>query len=235
MDINQYISNISFSSVKPQTVIEKPIFDSQRLKFEVENTILPENDKEMKDSLSEICKIPKMSTLPLAAIINKCVSMMDENDSYVNVGVWNGFSYLAGLINNPNKKCVGIDNFSSFGGPRVDFMKRFTQYKSQNHDFYDMDYLDYLKSVHKGSIGFYFYDGPHDYKNQLEALQLAERFFSKNCIIMIDDTNWDPPRRATLDFISSSSNDYDILLDVNTYCNGHPTFWNGVMILKKIN
>lgn len=51
---------------------------------------------------------------------------------------------------------------------------------------------------------------------------------------MIDDTNWDPPRRATLDFISSSSNDYDILLDVNTYCNGHPTFWNGVMILKKL-
>ena len=77
------------------------------------------------------------------------------------------------------------------------------------------------------------YDAKHTYENQLEALQLAEPFFSLGCIILIDDTNSDVPRKATMDFISSSTNQYRTLLDQTTYCNWHPTFWNGVLVLQK--
>ena len=75
-----------------------------------------------------------------------------------------------------------------------------------NHFLFDLDYRDYFSSVHDGEIGFYFYDGEHSYESQLEGLRAAEIFFSRNCIIMVDDINLDAPLRASLDFIFESSN-----------------------------
>lgn len=227
MSFKEFISGISFRSLQPHM---PPTYID-----EFSNTILPDEDEQMKKMLLEICSIPKMSTLALGAIINKGIAQMEDHLAFVNVGVWNGFTFLCGLVNNTRKKCIGIDNFSEFGSPREEFLKKFSFYKSEFHHFYDMDYIDYFKQIHNSRIGFYLYDGAHDYKNQLKGLQLAEPFFAKNCIIMVDDTNFEHPRQATLDFISNSTNKYEIVLDARTYCNGHPTFWNGVMILQKLN
>lgn len=222
-----YVSGISFRSIKPN-MPATPI-------DEFYNTKLPEDDKQMKEILLQLFRIPKMSTLALAAIINKGVSQLESQQAFVNVGVWNGFSFLSGMINNVTKRCIGIDNFCSFGSPREDFLKRFSEYKSENHYFYDMDYIDYFNRLHHGPIGFYFYDAAHDYENQLKGLQVAEPYFAKNCIIMVDDTNWIHPRKATIDFILQSKNNYEVILDVRTHYNCHPTFWNGVIILQKMN
>jgi hypothetical protein len=174
-----------------------------------------------------------MSTFAIGAMINHGVSQMPDNLTFVNVGVWHGFSLLSGMIDNAGKRCVGIDNFAWFGRPRKAFFERFNNYKSSNHYFYEMDYIEYFSKVHKDPIGFYVYDGPHRYDAQLRGLQTAEPFFSQNCIIVIDDTNWNDPRRATLDFISQSSHEYRILLDRTTSRNGHPTLWNGIMIIQR--
>ena len=153
--------------------------------------------------------------------------------------MWEGFSFFAGLMGNDDKKCIGIDNFSEFNEPRERFLKHFNFYKSDSHFFYDMDYGQYFEKVHKLPIGFYLYDGSHKYEDQLKGLQCAEPFFEKNCIVMIDDTNLkangEPraPRRATLDFVKQSRFSYKVLLDKTTRFNGHPTWWNGVMVLRK--
>ena len=88
--------------------------------------------------------------------------------------------------------------------------------------------------MHTGKIGFYIYDGDHDYDNQLNGLRLAEPFFSQNCIIFVDDTNEEEPRQATLDFIGKSPHQYQILLSEGTLFNGHPTLWNGIMVLERV-
>jgi hypothetical protein len=175
-----------------------------------------------------------MSTIAIGSIINRAVAGLKKDESFVNVGVWNGFSFLAGLACNPEKVCVGIDNFSQFGGPRDAFLGRFAKYKSPVQHFFDMDYKQYFTEKQQSRIGFYIYDGEHSYHNQLEGLRVAEPFFSEDCIVLVDDTNWEEPRQATLDFVAQSSNRYEMVLDVRTAANRHPTFWNGVMILRRV-
>jgi hypothetical protein len=236
-----YISGIRFRYIKPNNPILPIGFDrfAQRLRFgtffEIINTKLPSGERKMKRNLRKACRIPKMSTFAIGALLNEGVSQMSENHVYVNIGVWHGFTFLSGLIDNQKKKCIGIDNFSEFGGPKDVFFERFKKCKSSNHLFYEMDYTDYFSTVHNEPIGLYMYDGSHNYKDQLKGLQMAEQFFSQDCIIVIDDTNYDEVRQAIEDFLAGSSCRYKTLLDKKTYCNCHPTFWNGIVVLKKVS
>jgi len=243
MDFTEYVSLITFRFMKPEMVL--PVQARARSKLarlmgrfrnsEFVNVHLPCEELATKRRLHQICKFPRMSTIAIGALINVGVSQMHDDQAFVNVGVWHGFSFLAGLINNPHKKCVGIDKFCEFGGPREDFIERFNKYKSTNHHFYEMDYIHYFKHYHKEKIGFYLYDGDHSYENQLTSLQIAEPFFAKSCVILIDDANLSATRKATMDFMSKSSNEYQIVADKITSENGHPTFWNGIMVLKKMD
>ena len=241
MAYGDYVSGVCFRYIKPLTVLPR-IYDwgdrllrSIGIHLDVINTRLPDNDHIMKERLRGICKMPKMSTFAIGAMINYGVSQMPDNCTFVNVGVWHGFSLLSGMIDNAEKRCIGIDNFAWFGKPRQAFLERFNKYKSSNHYFHEMDCIEYFSKVHKDPIGFYAYDGPHGYDDQLRALQTTEPFFSRNCVIVIDDTNWSEPHRAAMDFISQSSYEYTILLDKTTSRNGHPTLWNGIMIIQRIN
>ncbi|MEM7223547.1 MAG: class I SAM-dependent methyltransferase [Pseudomonadota bacterium] len=196
--------------------------------------ILPEAQNDYLTLLEPILAMPRMSTFANGAIIARSVREMALDTAYVNVGVWHGYSLLAGMLAGREQKVVGIDNFSQFGGPRDSAMGRFDQIKSDAHSLHEMDYRDYFSNLHEGEIGFYFYDGEHSYENQLKGLQVAEPFFARDCIVLVDDTNWDDPRRATLDFMAESQNEYEVLLDRRTAWNGHPTFWNGIMVLRRV-
>jgi hypothetical protein len=198
------------------------------------NTVLPAKDAEMRERLKEVCKIPRMSTFAIGAMINQAVAQMKPGEVFVNVGVWNGFTFLSGVAHNPDKVCIGVDNFSQFGGPREAFMQRFEKLKSPQHSFFDMDYQEYFKRMHQQKIGFYIFDGPHTYQDQLVGLQVAEPYFSDDCLVLVDDTNWKDPKQATLDFMHNSKNQYELLLDKTTYRNGHITYHNGVMIFKRV-
>lgn len=243
MDYVDYLSAISFRFIRPQTPVpsgfrESGVFAKALQRFnillDVVNTTISYDERNMKGNLYEVCKIPKMSTFAIGAMINYGVSLIPDTQVFVNVGVWNGFTFFSGMINNPRKTCIGVDNFSESGGPREAFTERFNGYKSDRHRFYDMDYLEYFSTIHKEPIGFYIYDGNHSYENQMRGLEVAEPFFAENCVILVDDTNWWEARQGTLDFISRSSYRYRILLDQKTRSNRHPTFWNGVLVLQRV-
>ena len=240
MNYADFINNISFRFIQPET---KPFLGLGTLKrtllkahkpLDVFNTILPEKQDEYKERLREVVKIPRMSTFGVGAMINRGVSELKPDESFVNVGVWNGFTFLSGVAHNPDITCIGVDNFSEFGGPREAFMERFNRLKSPNHSFYDMGYEEYFANVHKGKIGFYIYDGGHKYADQLKGLQVAEPYFSENCIILVDDTNWDEPREATYDFMKNSQHEYKVLFDKKTARNGHLTYHNGIIVFQRI-
>lgn len=207
--------------------------------FDILNTKIPAipNLREIRS----LKNIPRMSTIANAAIINEVVRTMPEDTIYLNVGVWHGYSFFSGMLGNSDKKCIGIDNFSMWGGPREAFLKRFHQYKSPAHQFFDLDYIDYFSKEQKNKIGFYFYDGDHKYEHQLKGLQLAAPYMADGGIMMVDDTNWDAPRKATLDFMNERKGEYKIILDVNTHPGRgpvntsamHPTYWNGLMLIQK--
>jgi len=202
--------------------------------FDLLNTRFPEGSETVKTSLKPICRIPRMSTPAIGALINRGVALMPPGEVFVNVGVWNGFTFLSGMVTNSDRVCIGVDNFSQFSGPKKAFLRRFEQFKSGKHRFYEMDYKVYFTTVHREPIGFYLYDGEHSYQNQLDGLRVAEPFFGPNCVVMVDDTNLPEPRQATLDFMKQSDNRYEIVLDSSTHDNGHPTWWNGVILLRRM-
>jgi hypothetical protein len=241
MDLEKFLSQMKFIFIKPKTPLPLIIIRIMRyiekkafISFEILNTNIPREYAHLKWQFYLIRKIPKFSSIALGYLINVAVSNLNDNDSFVNVGVWNGFTFISGLINNANKKCIGIDNFSEFGGPKENFLARFEKYNNKNHFFYEMNYIEYFRKIHKGSIGFYIYDGEHSYENQLEGLKVAEPFFSKNCLVFVDDINFQDPWRATFDFLKQSHYKYKILLCAKTYSNLHPTLWNGILIFRRV-
>ncbi|HME56289.1 MAG TPA: class I SAM-dependent methyltransferase [Candidatus Lokiarchaeia archaeon] len=241
MNFEEFLSRLKFIFIKPNTplplivirlirYIERKAFIS----FEILNIKIPSEFAYLKWQFYLIRKIPKFSAIALGYLINVAVSNLCDDESFVNVGVWNGFTFISGLLNNASKKCIGIDNFSEFGGPKEAFLARFEKYKNKNHLFYEINYLEYFRNIHKGPIGFYIYDGEHSYANQMEGLKVAEPHFSKNCLVLVDDINFQDPWRATFDFLKQSHNKYKVLLCSKTYSNLHPTLWNGVLIFRRV-
>ena len=178
-------------------------------------------------------KINGMSTLTNALIINKlCKSIKRYN--YVNIGCWEGFSLISGMIGT-NCNVYGVDNFSQFNGPKKQFYKNFNKYKKKNHYFYNLDYKVFFEKKWKKNkkIHLYFYDGNHSYQDQLESLIIANKYFVKGSIAIIDDTNIPDVERATMDFLKLNPNKFEILINKKTHSNGHYTFWNGLIIIMK--
>ena len=79
-----------------------------------------------------------------------------------------------------------------------------------------MDYQEYFSRMHQQKIGFYIYDGGHEYEDQLKGLKVAEPYFSDNCMILVDDTNWKDPRQATSILCKTVPHQYKLLLDRKT-------------------
>src|SRR6188472_81646 len=244
MSLDAFLQNLSFNLLDPEAQVgadgrfhlTRPdgtvatLLDADDFVLEWANTNLPPGQASSKASLEAVADMPKMSTLAIGAIINSAVSHMPEGQAFVNVGVWHGYSYLAGLHGNEEKPATGIDNFSQFGGPKDEFLARFEAQSSPRHSFVESDYRDFFRDF-SDPIGVYIYDGEHTYENQAEGLRVAESLMADGCIVIVDDTNWRQPRKATYDFIAQSSRDYSVLLDVRT-SGQHPTLWNGTLVLR---
>lgn len=238
MNLKDFCRSIKFKTIGTKTKTSELFINRISPEQEISNTILPEVTENLNLVAQNCFTIPKMATFATGAIINKIVSEMSEEYSFVNIGVWCGYTFFSGIANNTSKKCIGVDNFSEFSPEesKPAFYNNFSSYSIsyKNIEFYESDYQDYFNHTHKGTIGFYIYDGEHSYKNQLKGLQIAEPFFSNDCVILVDDTNFPEVRKSVLDFISNSQNKYEILFDVRTANNCHPTFWNGIMLFKRV-
>lgn len=237
MNVAEFARGIAFADIHPDTdLATRPdwaaLTDLGRLNREIDNTLLPDSGDELRQRLAPVMRMARMSTFAVAALINHAVAALPEGEAYVNVGVWHGFTLLAGMAGQPHTRCVGIDDFSQFGGPRERFLERFDAQRGPAHSFHDGDYRDYFRHRHVGPIGLYLYDGAHSYEHQMAGLRAAERFFAPECYVLVDDVNWAAPRRAALDFIAASTRHYDVVLDRSTAHNKHPTFWNGLMLLR---
>ena len=239
MEFADYVQKISFRLLKPS--MPRPsgfralnnLARKAGFHLEMWMTRLPEEQEAMQTRLADACKVPRMSTFAIGAIINRAVAHLPANQAYLNIGVWNGFTLLTGMAGNAEKKCIGVDNFSHKNAPRRAFLRRFEKARGPAHAFHEADFRDYLSNQHKEPLGLYLFDGPHTYEDQLDGLTLAEPFFARGCLVLVDDTNWPQVREANLDFIKKSPFEYRMLLDVQTPRTGHPTFWNGLMLFER--
>jgi hypothetical protein len=243
-DPESFIREISFRLVGPERprdaaqrlVLDRPggepavVLDLFDAPFDAINTEMPAH---LKRRLRPLLDIPRMSTLATAGVLNRAVAAMPPGHSFVNVGVWQGFTFLSAMEGNPEVACIGVDNFSEFYGPRDKFMERLEARRGPAHRFFDMDYREYFAGVHDGPIGVYLYDGEHSYENQMHGLEAAEPYLAEDCMLIVDDTNRVEPRQATLDFVARRADEYSVVADIWTSANNHPTFWNGLLVVRR--
>ena len=204
--------------------------------FIFSNLIIKNKDKSDLILKKELMKIDSMSTYAIGHVINKICQKLNNDENYVNIGVWKGFSLIAGMLNT-NCSVYGNDNFSQFDGPKEEFTKKFNLLKNEEkHFFYECDYKNFFIKYEKLNkpINFYYYDGEHSYKNQFENLIIAKDYFKSGTIILVDDVNFQEVEAGTKDFINKYPNDYKILKDIKTANNHcHPSYWNGLFLFQK--
>ena len=103
MDFAEYVQKISFRLLQPTT--PRPsgfralnnLARNAGIHLEMWMTRLPEEQEEMQIRLADVCNVPRMSTFAIGAIINRAVAQMSVGHAYLNIGVWNGFTLLAGM------------------------------------------------------------------------------------------------------------------------------------------
>ena len=245
MDFRDYLGDISFRYCGPDSDPRWfSALDFRLRRFgiwlEAANTRLPEDHRATRQNVIRTLNMPRMSTYPIGAILNRAVACMPLGEEYVNVGIWHGYTFLAGLSGNQSKRSVGIDNFSQFASPefgdvKAEFLERFERLKGPNDEFFELDYRAYFRDVHQGAIGVYHYDGEHSFENQLEGLQAAEPFLASGAVVMVDDAYTPEARAATEEFLGRKPGGYEVLFDRPTWRKGHPTFWNGIIVFRKLS
>jgi len=196
--------------------------------------------------------VRKMATTHMGLLISTAVSFL-EDECYVNIGTWNGYSFFAGFILNTDKVCIGNDNFSlfnkeystktfekdkanrDFGDIPSFFYKEFNRLKNENVIFVEKDWRDFLNglsSITDKKVGFYFYDGDHSFDAQYDALVKIIPYLSDNAVILVDDTNLEDVRGANEKFLKNYS-EFKLLYDISTPCNRYPTWWNGIQVIGR--
>lgn len=188
----------------------------------------------------------RKSTAHIGTLINLAVSLLDDYECYLNIGVWKGYTLFAGAIDNPNNLCVGVDHFDPdyllSMDPRYDahvvknaFYRVLRKLKLTNVQIFEMncdDFLSQFANYVPKKIGIFFYDADHSTETTLKALDMAKPNFSNSCLVILDDYN-NPDVRSAVEIWISDNPDFQVLLDLTTPGRGHPTWWNGIVLLTR--
>jgi hypothetical protein len=204
------------------------LLESPQLTIETNNVHLGPVEAEHKRPLRELSGLPKASTLACGAVVNAAVRHMPEELAFVTTRVADGFMFLAGMLGNDQRTCVGIDRFDEADEAR--FRAQFDARRSDRHSFVNGDWRECLRDI-VPAIGALLHTAGDSYEERLEGLRAAEPFLADGCLIVVPDANWDWCREAALDFALASSLGWRVLLNERTP-GEHPTVWNGVMVMK---
>lgn len=180
-------------------------------------------------------KIDGMTTASVLQLLNHAVSCMEPGEIYCELGCLRGSTLVGALLGQKDKFAVAVDNFSEHD-PGHNYQMLRSNLTKFNLDpqvaFYDRDFEKQLIDLRSDNrkIGVYFYDAAHDYRSQLMGLLLAVPLLAERALIIVDDTNGPPTRQGTLDFLAARP-EAELLLDIRTPGNAHPSFWNGMVVI----
>ena len=227
IDNKKFYSDTSFKHIKS---FEEMTFD--KIKNHVENSI--KNAENLHSNLcNDILNLDGMSGYMTRHFYNNICSLPDCN--YLEIGVWHGSSSVSALYKNKINEGVFIDNWSLFQGNKDIFYENIKKFNSENSkinviegDCFSVD----LKTLPEFDI--YLYDGAHEYENQYKAIEYFLPKLKNNCIVLIDDWNWDEVKNGTLqaftDLNVNIKYNYQIRTPQPHNELGKTNWWNGIGI-----
>jgi predicted O-methyltransferase YrrM len=166
------------------------------------------------------------------ALLNLAASRLDPGESYVEVGSFKGLSLIAAMLGNAGD-FVGIDDFSMSEGSRALLEANVGRYGLAGHTILEGDAFALLRggALRGRRVGVYYYDAAHDYRSQLEALQLVEPHLVEGALVIVDDTDWKQVATALHDYRRSQPR-ARLLVELAGKDRGQPWWWEGVQVLR---
>jgi len=162
-----------------------------------------------------------------------------DDARYLEIGTWKGSSFCSAMWEN-EMTCLAIDNWSEFGGPRNQFLRKFNKFKGNNNaTFLEADCWE-VDTSKIGKFNIYMYDGCHTEECYQKALPYYLPALDETFIYLIDDWNWNKVRKGTMDSIKD--NNLKIVWEkeiiTTNGVRGVGSDWHngmGIFILKKTN
>jgi hypothetical protein len=182
--------------------------------------------------VANVQSVSSLSSYALSLVVQAGVTSMPPEQVFLQVGTWEGYLFFSGAAGNQGKTMIGVDNFSSCGNARDRFLANFEKFKTDGMRFMESESLDFLRAYDGRKIGFFVYDGDHDYQVQYDHLREVMPHLAPGAMILIDDTNWGYTRQGVTDFLRDHPRLFAVIAERRTANNMHPTWWNGFMLLQ---
>lgn len=167
-------------------------------------------------------------------LLNLAVRHLEPGEVYVEVGCWKGLTLAGAAQDNAPAPIYGCDDFSRMGASREVLHEALRAHTADGHvRFHDQDFREFLAQAPWGDakVGAYFYDGGHSFDQQFRALELIRPHLADDALIIIDDTNDLPVRRANRLFLRYNP-EFVLLADVRVTEYQDPAWWNGVQLIR---
>lgn len=179
-------------------------------------------------------EVDGMNTENVRYLINEIVRVYAPLGTYLEVGSFRGASLLSAAIFNNSTLCIGVENFSGFNkdGANEEVLNRnLIKFGLDNVRLEKMDFRRGFAGIGK-RLDVYFYDGHHDYEDQIMGLEMSLPFLKEECVIIVDDTNWPQPDAANKKFLDRNR-DFRSLLSIKTTTETDLGWWNGIEVMGR--
>lgn len=167
------------------------------------------------------------------ALLGLAASLLDDGESYVEVGTYRGASLLAALLGSPTADAVAIDSFTFRDGSHDGLernLRRFGLADRAQTLVGDVFELVPAGALAGRRVGVWYYDALHTYEAQLEGLRIVEPHLAPGALLIVDDTDWEAVGRAVDDYLASQPRARR-LLTIRGREHGRPQWWEGMEVL----
>lgn len=163
-----------------------------------------------------------MTTMRVQYLLNFLCSKVD---SYLEVGLWRGATFLAAIEGNLTR-AVGVDDWSEFGGPKEDFFSNIRKFgREKNVTILEGDVFSLSELKNLCPFDLVFYDGNHSYESQSKAVELFAEIIEGCGILLVDDW-WKHGKEPTLKKIEKLGLQMHYLTELPK-----GDFWEGVGVI----
>lgn len=175
--------------------------------------------------------VPGLARENNLALLNVAASLLEPEESYVEMGTYKGTSLIAAMLGN-NGDFVGIDNFSFSNGSREELAANLERFGCTHAEILEGDAFELLRrgALAARRIGVYYYDNGHEYQQHLDGLRLVEPHLASPALMIVDDSDWERVSRATADYLEGQPR-ARLLLEIDGNTRGQPWWWEGVQVL----
>jgi len=166
------------------------------------------------------------------ALLNLATACLAPGEAYVEVGVYHGASLIAAMLENEDRRFVGIDDFGFRDGSVEKVEQNLARFGLPRPELLIGDVFDLVPggALRDVPVGIWYYDALHTYEAQLEGLRIAEPWLAPGALLIVDDTDWEQVERAMDDYLAEQPRARRILtLDGND--RGNPQWWEGMQVL----